>query len=241
MSDLLDERLASAGERWQSEQPAPPAVPLERLDERLPRRTDWRAVLLVAAAAVLVIAGGIGVGVLRAGGGGSSGPSHRPSSTPTLHGKHVSQEIVPWRKLTAEHSPLGHRVKGKLVTPYDGLVATGHIGGELHPGDTLVFVVTLESSTAIALHPCPNYSIAFGRKGFETGQLNCAQVPYYASVQGPHGHLSAFRPTLPANTPVRFRMRMKVPDERGRQKVLWTLTGPTEMPGFYGIVTVVPR
>ena len=31
---------------------------------------------------------------------------------------------------------------------------------------------------------------------------------------------------------------MTVPDEPGRQKVLWTLDGPQEMPGFYGLVDV---
>ena len=34
---------------------------------------------------------------------------------------------------------------------------------------------------------------------------------------------------------------MTVPDETGRQKVLWTLDGPEESPGFYGIVDVTPR
>jgi hypothetical protein len=29
-----------------------------------------------------------------------------------------------------------------------------------------------------------------------------------------------------------------VPDVRGEQKVLWTLDGPQQMPGFYGLVHV---
>ena len=33
-------------------------------------------------------------------------------------------------------------------------------------------------------------------------------------------------------------MRVTVPDEPGRQKVLWTLDGPQQMPGFYGLVHV---
>ena len=31
---------------------------------------------------------------------------------------------------------------------------------------------------------------------------------------------------------------MKVPDEPGRQKVLFTFDGPFRLPGFYGIVRV---
>jgi hypothetical protein len=33
-------------------------------------------------------------------------------------------------------------------------------------------------------------------------------------------------------------MEVKVPDELGQQKVLWTLDGPQQMPGFYGLVDV---
>jgi hypothetical protein len=33
-------------------------------------------------------------------------------------------------------------------------------------------------------------------------------------------------------------MRVRGPDEPGRQKVLWTLDGPQSMPGSYGIVDV---
>jgi hypothetical protein len=43
---------------------------------------------------------------------------------------------------------------------------------------------------------------------------------------------------LPAFKNVRFEMKVTVPDEIGRQKVLWTLDGPQQMPGFYGIVDV---
>jgi hypothetical protein len=245
MTDLTDERmdqrLSTAGRLWQSEVSSPPTVPVDRLDEPLHRGGGRRGALTAVAAAAVVLAGGVGIGALRAGGGSSSSPSDNPSPTPTVHGIPVSEEIVPWHKLKAQHPQIGHRVKGKLVTRYDGLVATGHIGGTLHPGDTLVFIVTLQSSTRIVLHPCPDYSIAFGRKGSVTGQLNCSQVPYSASVPGPHGHMSDFRPTLPANTPVSFRMRVTVPDERGKQKVLWTLDGPQQSPGFYGIVRVTPR
>jgi hypothetical protein len=236
MDDRMDQRVSATARRWRAEQPPAVAVPLERLDEPLPRAASWRGVLVAAAGVVLV--GAVGLGVLRAVGGDASGPSDQPSTTATTQGTKVAQEVVPWRELRSRHPTIGHEVHGRLVTPYDGIVATGEIGGDLHPGDTLVFTVSLESSTPVALHPCPDYSIAFGQHAFVTRQLNCAQVPYYASALGPHGRMGAFRPTLPANTPVRFRMRMTVPDESGRQKVLWTLNGPRQAPGFYGIVRV---
>ncbi len=37
MDDLMDQRLTAAALRWQEEQPPPPAVPVERLDEHLRR------------------------------------------------------------------------------------------------------------------------------------------------------------------------------------------------------------
>jgi hypothetical protein len=43
---------------------------------------------------------------------------------------------------------------------------------------------------------------------------------------------------LPANRKVRFEMRIRVPDDVGRQKVLWTIDGPQSEPGFYGLVDV---
>jgi hypothetical protein len=44
---------------------------------------------------------------------------------------------------------------------------------------------------------------------------------------------------LPAHTNVRFAMQVQVPDgARGRQKLLWTLDGPEQTPGFYDIVRV---
>jgi hypothetical protein len=239
MDDRMDQRLAAAARRWQAEQPPPPGVPLDRLGDPTGHTVSRRAMVAVAAAVVLVC--GVGIGILRATGGDSSEPTSRPTPSTTVHGKQVAEEVVPWRELKSRHPKIGHDVHGTLVTPYDGIVATGHIGGDLHPGDTLVFTVTLESATPVALHPCPDYSIAFGRHAFVTRQLNCTQVPYYASAPGPHGRMGDFGPTLPANTPVSFRMRMTVPDEPGRQKVLWTLDGPESSPGFYGIVRVTPR
>ena len=49
------------------------------------------------------------------------------------------------------------------------------------------------------------------------------------------------RPSLHAGKAVPFEMRVVVPDDPGRQKVLWTLDGPLQMPGFYGIVKVTAR
>jgi hypothetical protein len=246
MSDLMDEqrdermdhRLAAAGARWVAEQPLPPAVAMDRLTESVRRRPRWQPVA-VAAAATLVVGGGT-LGLVRATLAGSEAPSDRPSGTPVTHGTGVATEVVPFRATRPGHVKVGHRVGGHLVTPYDGIVASGKIGGTVHPGDTLSFVVALESDQRISLHPCPDYSIAFGTTSAVTRRLNCTQVPYYASIPLPNGKMSDFRPTLPAQTPVMFQMRMRVPDELGRQKVLWTLDGPLSMPGFYGIVRVVP-
>ena len=47
-------------------------------------------------------------------------------------------------------------------------------------------------------------------------------------------------PYLPAFRSVPFRIQVTVPDEPGRQKVLFTIDGPKQMPGFYGIVDVIP-
>jgi hypothetical protein len=243
MSDLVDEqldeqmdrRLAAAGRRWLAEQPAPPAVPVDRLPGSVRRRPRWQPVA-VAAVVTLVVGGGT-VALVRAALGSSDGPSDRPSGTPVTHGTRVADEVIPFRASRRGHARVGHRVHGRLVTPYDGIIATGKIGGTLHPGDVLTFTVTLESSALVSLHPCPNYSISFGTKGI-TRQLNCGQVPYYASVPRPDGTMSDFRPTLPAQTPVTFQMRVHVPDDLGAQKVLWTLDGPMSEPGFYGIVHV---
>jgi len=100
--------------------------------------------------------------------------------------------------------------------------------------------VALEAPGVVGLHPCPDYTITFGALT-TTRQLNCAQVPYLASLVRSSGKVTGFRPVLPAETPVFFRMRVTVPDVVGSQKVLWNLDGPQEMPGFSGIVDVTPR
>jgi hypothetical protein len=130
-------------------------------------------------------------------------------------------------------APQGSGQRGRVVTPFDRVSAIGSITGRARPGDVIAFEAVLESSTDLPLDPCPDYNIAFGRSTFKTWQLNCSAVPFH-DAQG--------RPYLPAFTNVRFDMRVTVPDEPGKQKVLWTLDGPQRMPGFYGLVDVVhPR
>lgn len=227
MTDLMDERMSAAARRWQAAQPPPPAVPLDLLGEQLPSRPRWRAIAAASAAAVVVIGGGA-VALTRSHGDASPQP---PISSRTAH-PHQTRPPVPWRNLSAGHPDVRHREHGQVVTPFDQVSATGHISGRAKPGDTLRFTATLESSTAVTLDPCPDFNIAFGRKYGHTWQLNCAQVPFH-DRQG--------RPVLPALKKVRFAMRVTVPDEHGVQKVLWTLDGPQQMPGFYGLVRVTPN
>lgn len=241
MTDLIERRLISAAQRWQAEQPAPPVVPLDRLDEAPANRAGWRAALATAAAVALV--GGGTAAALRVAASDHAAPSDS-TGTPTQQVQRADQ-VVPWRDLPARHPRIAHRSHGRLVTPFDNLMANGEIRGHLHPGDILRFVVYLESFTDVSLKPCPDYTIAFGAGHAVTRQLNCEQVPYrQVSRAGPpssgvvrlapgRGH-----PVLPANTKVVFAMQVRVPDLPGRQKVLWTIDGPSAMPGFYGIVHV---
>jgi hypothetical protein len=114
---------------------------------------------------------------------------------------------------------------------------TGTISGTVHPGDTLVFDAGLTSPGVLPLRPCPDYTIVFGTHTV-TRRLNCGQVPYLASIVRPDGSITTFRPVLPAGTVTYFRMEVIVPDEPGSQRVIWTLDGPTSIPGFDGIVDV---
>ena len=225
LMDQMDERLSAAGRRWRAEQPPPPAVPLERLEEPVARPRHWRPVL--AAAVAVVVVGGGAVVVARLGDSGSN--SAPPTGQRNVRVDRQPRPAVPWADLKAGHPDVRHRVHGRVVTPYDHVAATGHISGHAQAGDTLSFVAVLESPTDLPLDPCPDFTIAFGRGARHTWQLNCNQVPY-RDGRG--------RPLLPAFKNVRFEMRVTVPDEPGRQKVLWTLDGPQEMPGFYGLVDV---
>jgi hypothetical protein len=224
MTDLMDERLNTAARRWQAEQPPPPAVPLDRFDESLPGHVPWRP-LLAAAVAVIVVGGGA-VALSRSPGERALPPT---TGTSTAQVQRAARPPVPWRDLAAGHPDVRHRSHGQVVTPFDRVSATGTISGRLHPGDTLTFTAVLESSTDLPLDPCPDFNIAFGRHSWHTWQLNCAQVPYRDG---------AGRPFLPAFRDVRFAMKVTVPDDLGEQKVLWTLNGPQQMPGFYGLVRV---
>lgn len=235
MDERLDERLSAAARRWQAAQPAPPGVPLERLHATRGTRVRWRPGLAAAAAVVLV--GGVTVALLRTGGEASSGPTDTGTSP---------SQVVPWRDLKAQHPAIARREHGRTVTPFDHVMAVGDIHGHVHPGDVLRFTMFLFSTTDVSLDPCPDYTIAFGATRARSWHLNCAQVPYRRANARPKPgvvrlHASRWHPVLPAGRRVSFEMRVKVPDVRGRQKVLWTLVGPTAMPGFYGIVHVTAR
>ncbi len=227
MTDRMDTTLLEAGRRWQAAQPPPPAVPLDRLDESRPRVSRRPALLAVAAAAVVVV-GATAFVTLRPG-------DHHGAAPASQTGQPVGTTpagAVPWSALPATHPQLRSYPHGHhrpWVTPYDRVSVTGTIAGRARPGDTLVFTAYVESSTDLRLDRCPDINVAFGTKEFQTTQLNCAQVPYVDD----EGH-----PYLPAFTSVPFEIHVPVPDEPGPQKVLFTIDGPKQLPGFYGIVNV---
>jgi hypothetical protein len=236
MTDPVHERLADAGRRWQAAQAPAPGVPVHRLVEEDPRRTPPRRALLATAAAVAAVAV-IGTSAFIGTRSGDGGSAPAPSG-PGPESRTVGQErdrAVPWAALPAAHPQLRTRPKGNRAkpwtTPYDGISVTGRINGRVHPGDTLVFTASLESSTNVPLDPCPDINIAIGSHNFQTWQLNCAAVPYVDS-RGRH--------YLPAFKAVPFTIQVVVPDEPGRQKVLFTIDGPHRMPGFYGLIGVAP-
>jgi RNA polymerase sigma-70 factor (ECF subfamily) len=244
---LMPQRLASAGRRWQADQPPPPEVALDRLDDRLPRRLPLRRIAVVAAVLV-VVAGSVavvsGLGhdggtppAAAAPGGSSGGPSGGPDVQPRVD---PSAKIVPFRDLEPGHPTFGRPHAGAQVTPFDHVSASGTISGSVHPGDRLEFDAVLTSPGLVSLRPCPDYTITVGGVS-TTRRLNCAQVPYYASLVRSSGRVTSFRPVLPAGTQVSFRMRVTVPDRPGRQQVSWALDGPTPMPGFSGLVDVAAR
>jgi len=169
--------------------------------------------------------------------GGDSPPADADTSpAPSVH---RAVKVVPFRDLEPAHPTLGQAQNGVRVTPYDDITATGHISGTVHSGDTLAFDAVLEAPGLVSLLPCPDYTITFGTLAV-TRRLNCAEVPYFASLVRSGDRVTSFRPVLPAGVQVVFRMRVTVPDVPGRQTVLWTLDGPQEMPGFDGTVDVTP-
>ncbi len=234
--DRMDDRLRDAARRWQEQQPPPPEVPLHRLDETLPRHLPWRRAL--AGAAVVLLVGGSVAVIQAVGRDGDTPPASADPSPPP----HVARVVktVPFRDLAPDHPALGRDRNGARVTPFDSVSASGVISGTVHPGETLGFDAVLQAPGLISLLPCPDYTITIGTLT-TTRQLNCAQVPYYASLVRSTGRVTRFRPVLPAGTQVLFRMRVRVPDELGPQRVRWTLDGPREMPGFSGVVEVAPR
>ena len=234
MTDLIDQRLTRAAHRWQETQPPPPGVPLDRLDEPPSHHGRRRVAALAAAAAVVVVAAGA-VAVARL---GTPDTSTSPSGTTTHRVGPERPATVPWADLPAGHpqvrttlAPQEGQRHGDVVTPFDRVSATGAITGKARPGDVLVFDAVLESSTDLPLDPCPDYNVAFGRHSWTTRQLNCAAVPY-RDAQG--------RPYLPAFENVRFEMRVTVPDEPGRAEGPVDARRPQRMPGFYGLVDVLP-
>ena len=229
----MDQRLSAAAVRWQEEQPPPPEVPVERLDESLRRGLPWRRVLAVAAV-VLLVGGAVVVVDARSHDGDRAPRAAGPTPTAAVH---RAKNAVPFRDLEPAHPGIGHGVGS---TQFDSVTATGQISGTVHPGDTLSFDVALEAPGVVGLHPCPDYTITFGALT-TSRQLNCAQVPYLASLVKSDGTVTPFRPVLAAGTQVFFRMQVTVPDVSGTQKVLWALDGPDQMPGFSGVVEVTPR
>lgn len=218
---------------------SPDTVQVGRDPKARPRWVVAAAIVAVLAGAAVVVghaAGGHDAAATPTPGAGTSrapaGPS--PTRQPAVQ---RPREIVPWRDLRPGHPVFRRDGNGVLVTPYDQVSATGTITGRLHGGDTLVFDVVLESPGLVSLHPCPDYTITFGTHHV-TRRLNCDQVPYFASLVRPDGHVTTFRPVLPAGTEVAFRMAVVVPEAPGTHRVLWSLDGPQGMPGFSGTVRV---
>lgn len=204
----------AAGRSWRDEERAP----VDRVEEPGRRLPTWlRVVTAVAAAAFL---GGVALSLLLP---RHHGPEAASSGPPTPPDPHLHVQRVP-----PETAPM---------SPTAGVTARGHIAGRFSPGDVLVFDVTLRSSRFFSLHPCPTYTITFGRHA-STRRLSCAHVPYLASLVHPDGQVTDFRPVLPAGTQVVFRMRVAVPDEPGRQHVRWTLNASRPRPRLSGVVDV---
>jgi DNA-directed RNA polymerase specialized sigma24 family protein len=235
--ERMEHRLSTTATRWQDEQPRPPEVPVDLLDQSLAPRRRPRATVVLAAAAVVVLVGGGVAAVVRANADGKP-PAARPTGR-AVPGPDRADEIVPWRDLEARHPVYGVDVTGARVTPYDHVTATGKITGTVRPGDTLVFDAGLTAPGIVSLRPCPDFTVSFGTHTV-TKRLNCAQVPYYASLVRSGGRVTAFQPVLPAGVTVFFRMAVIVPDEPGRQQVRWTLVGPERTPSFAGTVEVAP-
>ena len=236
VDDPMHQRLTAAARRWQDEQPPEPEIPVLRLDEparaRFPRRRT-----LTAVAALVLVGGAVAIVSTLHRDDTTAPTAADPSPTPHVQ---RAQKVVPFRDLDPSHLTLGHVQDGVLLTPYDDVTATGNIAGTVHPGDTLTFDAVLEAPGLVSFLPCPDYTITFGTVA-TTRRLNCADVPFFASLVRSTGKVTAFRPVMPAGTRVLFRMQVTVPDEPGPQRVVWMLDGPQVTPQFDGIVEVTPR
>lgn len=191
--------------------------PVDRLEEP-ERRPPWRRAVV------------IGVVVALAGSGALTKVLAHHSST------HDASRGAPARPdQQADRQRVSATPAG--VSSAGGITATGRITGSVRAGGTLVFDVALSSSRFFSLHPCPAYTITFGTHS-TTRHLSCGQVPYLASLVRSDGTVTGFQPALPAGTVVVFRMRVRVPDEPGRHRVLWALDGPRPRAALSGTVEV---
>lgn len=207
----------------------------DTLEGRRDPRFGPRSVLAAVAVAALVGGGVAATRHLSAthdAAPDSSRPSPAVPAVPMVPAVQRAAKTVPFRDLAPTRPALGRE-----RTPYDSVSASGRIPGTAHPGDVLAFDVALQAPGLVSLLPCPDYTVTIGTLT-TTRQLNCAQVPFYASLVRSSGHVTSFRPVLPAGTQVLFRMHVTVPDQPGRQQVRWSLVGPRPRPGFSGFVDV---
>lgn len=215
MTDLMDDRLRSAAQRWQRRQPPPPPVP-EDLSRRATSARPARAWIAAGAAAAAVAAAVVLATALPRGGGSpATDPGTATSPSPSTF-------VVAWADLPPTH-PQGAR-------KYEGLLVAGDLDAQVTPGSTFDYTIYLTAlGEPVTLDPCPDYSVWVGAAGGPRRSLNCAAVPYVDA---------AGRPYLPAGVTVGFDMRLEVPDLPGEQKILWVVDGPHRLPGTHGVLTI---
>lgn len=230
--DEMDGLLRGAALRWQAQQPPAGEVRVDLL-ERSPRSLPARLPPWLAAgvAAAAVIAAVVAAGSLL-----SRDGSHSPAS-PTAASPTTASPTVPWADLVATRPHVRTTLAPDtgsgpdVVTPFDGITVAADLDREVRAGSTITFTVYLTAPEATPLDPCPDYQIAVGAEGGPRRSLNCAAVPYLDAAGVPY---------LPANEPVAFEMRLRVPDLRGEQKILWVVDGPQSLPGAHGVLTIRP-
>lgn len=193
-----------------------PGRPVDRLEEP-ERRAPWRRAVVIGVVVALAGTGAL-TKVLTHHSSAHASPGAPARLDPRTNRQHISS------------TPEGVSSAGRVT-------ARGRIGGSVTAGDTLVFDVSLSSNRFFSLHPCPVYTITFGRHT-TTRHLSCGHVPYLASLVRPDGSVTGFQPALPAGTVVIFRMQVRVPDRPGRQRVQWALHGPRPRAVLSGVVDV---